>query len=96
MSGWWGCALGRGGPHPLPEGKGIRLVLSHEGGYSLTYVPFCGFAVVEELSGNRSIAGDPFEDNSATAGGQEIQPHQQSVLDDAKSLVDVLRRLEGV
>ena len=73
-----------------------RLVLSHEGGYSPTYVPFCGLAVVEELSGKRSIAGDPFEDNSATAGGQELQPHQQSVLDDAKLLVDQLRQLEGV
>ncbi len=72
------------------------MVLSHEGACSPTFVPFCGFAVVEELRGNRSIAGDPFEDNSATAGGQKIQPHQQSVLDDAKSLVDVLRRLEGV
>ena len=73
-----------------------RLVLSHEGGYSPTYVPFCGLAVVEELSGRRSIAGDPFEDNSATAGGQELQPHQQAVLDDAKLLVDRLRRLEGI
>ena len=31
-----------------------RLVLSHEGGYSPTYVPFCGLAVVEELSGKTS------------------------------------------
>ena len=73
-----------------------RLVLSHEGGYSPTYVPFCGLAVMEELSGKQSIAGDPFEDNSATAGGQDLQPHQQAVLDDAKLLVDRLRQLEGI
>ena len=53
--------------------------------------PSAALAVVEELSGKRSIAGDPFEDNSATAGGQDLQPHQQSVLDDAKLLVDRLR-----
>ena len=51
---------------------------------------------MEELSGKKSIAGDPFEDNSATAGGQDLQPHQQAVLDDAGQLVDRLRQLEGI
>lgn len=31
-----------------------------EGGYSDAYVPFCGLAVVEELSGGRSGVEDPF------------------------------------
>jgi acetoin utilization deacetylase AcuC-like enzyme len=31
---------------------GGRLLLVHEGGYSETYVPFCGHAVMEELSGS--------------------------------------------
>lgn len=38
-----------------------RLVLAHEGGYSETYVPFCGHAVLEELSGSAITAPDPFE-----------------------------------
>ncbi|MBN8630578.1 MAG: class II histone deacetylase [Rhodobacterales bacterium] len=36
-----------------------RLVLVHEGGYSEVYVPFCGHAVLEELSGAPVSAPDP-------------------------------------
>jgi acetoin utilization deacetylase AcuC-like enzyme len=38
---------------------GGRLVLVHEGGYSEAYVPFCGLAVLEELSGVRTEVIDP-------------------------------------
>ena len=37
-----------------------RLLLVHEGGYSETYVPFCGHAVLEALSGSAVHAPDPF------------------------------------
>jgi acetoin utilization deacetylase AcuC-like enzyme len=36
-----------------------RLTLVHEGGYSEVYVPFCGHAVLEELSGAPVSAPDP-------------------------------------
>ena len=36
-----------------------RLVLVHEGGYAEAYVPFCGLAIVEALSGHRTEAADP-------------------------------------
>jgi acetoin utilization deacetylase AcuC-like enzyme len=36
-----------------------RLVLVHEGGYSEVYVPFCGHAVLEALSGSAIRAPDP-------------------------------------
>ena len=36
-----------------------RLVLVHEGGYSEAYVPFCGLATLEELSGVRTAVDDP-------------------------------------
>lgn len=36
-----------------------KLVLVHEGGYSEVYVPFCGHAVLEELSGAEITAADP-------------------------------------
>lgn len=36
-----------------------RLVIVHEGGYSETYVPFCGHAVIEALSGETSDVVDP-------------------------------------
>lgn len=35
-----------------------RLVCAHEGGYSAAYVPFCGLAVMEELSGVRTEVVD--------------------------------------
>lgn len=37
-----------------------RLLLCHEGGYSEEQVPFCGLAVVEELSGEDTGVVDPF------------------------------------
>ena len=36
-----------------------RLVLVHEGGYSEAYVPFCGLATLEALSGIRTAVADP-------------------------------------
>ncbi|MCX7301837.1 MAG: class II histone deacetylase [Rhodobacterales bacterium] len=41
---------------------GGRLVLVHEGGYSEAYVPFCGHAVLQELSGSAVNAPDPHGD----------------------------------
>ncbi|WP_223422558.1 class II histone deacetylase [Tateyamaria pelophila] len=38
-----------------------KLVLVHEGGYSEPYVPFCGHAAIEALSGSAITAPDPFE-----------------------------------
>ena len=34
---------------------GGRLVMVHEGGYSEAYVPFCGQAIMETLSGCRTL-----------------------------------------
>jgi acetoin utilization deacetylase AcuC-like enzyme len=45
---------------------GGRLVLVHEGGYSEVYVPFCGHAVLDELSGSRVNAPDPLAETFAT------------------------------
>lgn len=36
-----------------------KLVAAHEGGYSELYVPFCGHAVLEQLSGSNIRAEDP-------------------------------------
>ena len=41
---------------------GGKLVMVHEGGYSETYVPFCGHAVLQTLSGSSVTAPDPFAD----------------------------------
>lgn len=63
-----------------------RLVMFHEGGYSSSYVPWCGLAVIEELSGIRTAAVDPYQ---YVAGwpGQELKPAEAEVLDQASALV---------
>ncbi|WP_299351910.1 class II histone deacetylase [uncultured Shimia sp.] len=42
-----------------------KLVLVHEGGYSEAYVPFCGHAVMEELSGSQIHVPDPMAETLA-------------------------------
>ncbi|MEO9517069.1 MAG: class II histone deacetylase [Paracoccaceae bacterium] len=42
---------------------GGKLVLAHEGGYSEAYVPFCGHATIEALSGSTTHAPDPFAES---------------------------------
>ena len=59
---------------------GGRLVLSHEGGYSPIYMPFCGLAVMEELSGVKTDVNDPMATRAASMGGQDLQPHQDEVI----------------
>jgi acetoin utilization deacetylase AcuC-like enzyme len=60
-----------------------RLLAVHEGGYSTAYVPFCGLATMEELTGQRTEVGDPFLMVFGTLGGQALQPHQQQVIEAA-------------
>ncbi|NNF91776.1 MAG: class II histone deacetylase, partial [Boseongicola sp.] len=44
---------------------GGRVVMAHEGGYSEMHVPFLGHAVLEEMSGGRAAAADPFAETLA-------------------------------
>jgi len=57
-----------------------RLILSHEGGYSTAHVPFCGLAVMEELSGVDAGVVDPFLEFFMAIGGQALQPHQDAAI----------------
>jgi acetoin utilization deacetylase AcuC-like enzyme len=67
-----------------------RLVLCHEGGYSTTYVPFCGAAVIEELIGAEERIGDPYDESYRDAGYRELQPQQDAVVAAAERLLDGL------
>ena len=53
-----------------------RVIATHEGGYSATYVPYCGLAVLEELSGASECFEDPFKEMIANYGGQSVSNDQ--------------------
>jgi acetoin utilization deacetylase AcuC-like enzyme len=71
---------------------GGRLLLAHEGGYSAAYVPYCGLAVMEALSGIKSGIDDVFAATVDAAGGHDLYPHQAAVIDAAVALADALAR----
>jgi acetoin utilization deacetylase AcuC-like enzyme len=64
-----------------------RLLALHEGGYSTWYVPFCGLATMEELAGQRTDVADPYLPLASALGGQELQPHQKTIIESAAALV---------
>jgi acetoin utilization deacetylase AcuC-like enzyme len=70
---------------------GGRLVMSHEGGYSAMYAPYCGLAVLEEMSGHRTGVEDPWGPHIAQWGQQALQPHQSAAIDAAAGLLDRIR-----
>jgi len=72
---------------------GGRLVMAHEGGYSPTYVPFCGAAVMEALTGLSCDFEDPYLDFAASMGGQDLQPTQEAVI---TSVVDMVSRYHKI
>ncbi|WP_299668488.1 class II histone deacetylase [uncultured Ruegeria sp.] len=43
----------------LMELEDLRLAVAHEGGYSEVHVPFCGHALLEQMSGSSVRASDP-------------------------------------
>ncbi len=57
-----------------------RLVMAHEGGYSSAYVPFCGLAVLEQMSGITTACVDPFGDRIDAWDYQELQAHQGAAI----------------
>nr|WP_244661568.1 hypothetical protein [Mesorhizobium huakuii] len=69
-----------------------RLMMSHEGGYSEGYVPFCGHAVIETLANHRTEVVDPLSDHIDEWAGQDLQPHQAAVIDAAEALLAGLRQ----
>lgn len=68
---------------------GGRLLATHEGGYSAAYVPYCGLAVLEEMTGAAMGVEDPWLASISGYGGQALTPHQ----DDA---VTAAARLHGL
>ena len=75
-----------------------RIIFAHEGGYSKDYVPFCGLAVVEAISGTLSGVTDPYLEEVKLWGYQECLPHQAAIIDAVAALnnLDSLSNNENI
>ncbi|MCJ8308975.1 MAG: class II histone deacetylase [Hyphomicrobiales bacterium] len=60
-----------------------RTVVTHEGGYSATYVPYCGLAVLEEMAGVSATYADPFHEHIKNYGGQQLSKDQAAAIEKA-------------
>jgi acetoin utilization deacetylase AcuC-like enzyme len=69
---------------------GGRIAMAHEGGYNPVYVPFCGLAVMEQLSGVK-VLDDPFAAFDYMADFPMLD-NQKAVVDAAASLVGGIGR----
>jgi hypothetical protein len=76
----------------LLEASGGRLAMCHEGGYDAAYVPFCGLAILEALSGIRTECADPFLGVLQRGPGETLQPHQDAAVARAAARVDRVPR----
>lgn len=56
-----------------------RLMMAHEGGYCEVHVPFCGHAVLQEMSGSQIDAGDTM---GARIAGQQPNARMEKVYSD--------------
>ncbi len=64
-----------------------RLVQVHEGGYSEVYVPFCGHAVLQQMSGSDINAPDPLAETFALRQPSErLQRMHSAFIDDLEHL----------
>ena len=60
-----------------------RLVLCHEGGYSSSYVPYCGLAVIESLAGVRTGVVDPWLTDARQVRELPLRAHEREAIDQA-------------
>ena len=70
-----------------------QLVAAHEGGYSELYVPFCGHAMLEEMTGTKIRAADPME---ARITGQQPDKYADAFHADVISRLQNDLRASGV
>ncbi len=64
-----------------------RLVQVHEGGYSEVYVPFCGHAVLQQMSGSGIAAPDPLAETfEARQPSDRLQRMHSGFIDELETL----------
>lgn len=67
-----------------------KIVMTHEGGYSPTYVPFCGLAVIETLAGTTTAISDPLAEFWDNLPDQKIHDWQELIIQNIKSKLEFL------
>ena len=60
-----------------------KIVFTHEGGYSESYVPYCGLRVIEALAQEEVGVHDPFEFDVGAVRQLQLQEHQRKAVDQA-------------
>jgi hypothetical protein len=61
--------------------------MAHEGGYSQVYVPFCGHAVLTQMSGSDIEAEDPFAETfEARQPNARMQAVYSGIIDEYAAL----------
>ena len=64
-----------------------RVMMTHEGGYSPVYVPYCGLAVLEQMSGVKTGVPDEIGAGYDALPEQALQPHQRALIDSDRAAV---------
>src|SRR6476646_2385371 len=68
-----------------------RLLMSHEGGYSAFYVPYCGLAVLEQMSGQRSDTDfSGVAPDSHRHGPRALEAHERAAVERAAANVELV------
>ena len=63
-----------------------RLVLCHEGGYSSTYVPYCGLAILQQLSGITTEVVDPWISDTRQVRWLPLREHEDRAIERARAM----------
>jgi len=65
-----------------------RLLMSHEGGYSSFYVPYCGLAVIEQMSGHTSdVDFSLVAPDGHRSGPRKLEQHEHDAVERAAANV---------
>jgi acetoin utilization deacetylase AcuC-like enzyme len=74
---------------------GGKIVMTHEGGYSPTYVPFCGLAVIETLAGVETEMKDALAEFWDVLPDQKLHEWQEDRIQKVKSQLTYLTQSSG-
>ncbi|MGH3622668.1 MAG: hypothetical protein ACRDQ5_12880 [Sciscionella sp.] len=72
------------------EYAGGRLLLTHEGGYALPYIPMCFLAILEALTGQTSGVEDPFLRRWGTDFARAVSVEAETIISACAAFVEAV------